>query len=60
VNPRKHPVAHTHDAIAYALEQAVGPMRGRRNSRFNPVAAQALTSLGAGGEAQDGEGSRSR
>jgi hypothetical protein len=55
VKPRKHPIAHTHDPIAYALEQAVGPMHGRRQPRFKSFATQTLTGLGAGGEAKEGE-----
>lgn len=60
VNPRKHRITHPNDLIAYALEQSVGPMHGCRKSRFKPVTTQALAGLGAGGEAKNGEGSRSR
>jgi hypothetical protein len=60
VNPRKHPIADTHDPIAYALEQAVGPLHGRRQPRFESFATQTLTGLGAGGETKNGESSRSR
>ena len=60
MNPRKHPIADTHDPIAYALEQAVGPMHSRRQPRFKSFATQTLPGLGAGGETKDGKGSRSR
>jgi hypothetical protein len=60
VNPRKHPIAHTHDPIADALEQAVGPLHRRRQPRFKSFATQTLTGLGAGRETKNGEGGRSR
>jgi hypothetical protein len=57
VNPRKHPIAHPYDPIADALEQAVGPMHGRRQTGVNPVTAQTLTGLGAGGQTMERKGS---